>query len=313
MAHDIKAHTILITGISGMLGLNLALMLRDTNRVIGTVLAHPVKLSGVSCRQMNLADPLSITEVIEASAPDTVIHCAAMTTVDGCESDPEMAIRINGEATGLVAKASADARAKLVYISTDAVFKGDRGEYTENDHTDPVNTYGRSKLVGEALAVENHPAPLILRTNIFGLTGRPGQGLARWILDQGKANRSFTGFTDSTFTPLLVNSLGEVIMECLQSGITGIHHAASVDAMNKYNFARELLQEWGYNPTLVRQGFISDINFTAPRPTNSALDGSRLNALLHRNTGVSVQTNIRRMHALAQAGLTAELENAFHP
>ncbi|NDV20642.1 sugar nucleotide-binding protein [Pseudodesulfovibrio sp. JC047] len=302
--------TILITGVSGMLGLNLALMLRETCRVIGTFMTHPVHLSGVVCRPMNLADPVSIALTIEATHPDIVIHCAAMTSVDRCETEPDTAMQLNAHATGLVARASASVSARLVVISTDAVFDGIHGGYTEQDRPEPINMYGRSKLQGEQLARDAHPDPLILRTTIFGLTGRPGHGLARWILDNGKTGTPFTGFTDAIFAPVLVNTLGDIIMRCLDTGLTGTYHAASTDSISKYDFARALMHQWGYAPRLVMPGSLDNIPFTAPRPANSALNGSRLSTLL--GTETTVQADIRRMHDLARSGLGTTITNALH-
>lgn len=282
-----------------MLGMNLAYMLRKTHEVFGTYASHPVHVPGTTFLQMDMDVPEKIEERILALAPHAVIHCAALTNVDACEQAPEAAMRINAQGAGLVARTCKAVNARLVHISTDAVFPGTAGGYTEQDRTGPVNAYGRSKLEGEREVAEHHPEALILRTNMFGLGPSPGRGLAGWMLQNAQRGIPFTGFVDSFFAPLSVNTLGTFIQQCLALNIQGTFHAASDKPLSKYDFARLLLRQWQFDASLVRQGRVADAAFTAPRPSNASLNGERLNALLHLARPVQVQEDIRRLHELS--------------
>lgn len=301
---------LLLTGISGLLGANLALDLAGKYRLAGTCHARRAEFPGVAVRPVDLAEAGAARAVVEELRPQAVIHCAALTDVDACERDPEKALAVNARASGALASACKACGAKLVYISTDAVFPGDRGGYTEDDPTGPVNAYGRSKLEGERLVLEHCPGALVLRTNIFGLDPRPGHGLAEWILARGRAREPFAGFSDVFFAPLSVNVLGRVLEACLAAGLTGVYHAAGTPAVSKERFARELLRAFSLDQGLVRPGSVRDVPFPAPRPLNSALDGFRLAALLPPHIDLGLAAGLAHLARLDSEGRGAALRNA---
>lgn len=301
---------LLITGISGMLGANLALDLSGRYRIAGTRHSRAMNLPGVPAHTLDLSDAVAVRAMVAGLRPSVVVHCAAMTDVDACERDPGAAMAVNAGATGELASACAEAGARLVYFSTDAVFSGERGGYAEEDAAGPVNAYGRSKLEGERRALARCPGTLVLRTNIFGLGLRPGHGLAEWILARGRAGEPFTGFSDVFFAPLLVNVLGEVLEACLAAGLAGVYHAAGTPVVSKERFARDLLGAYGLDQGLVRPGSVRAMRFAAPRPGNSSLDGSRLAALLPPDISLDLSAGLARMARLDGAGRREALGNA---
>ncbi len=147
-----RAKRILITGASGLLGLNFALQAAGDARYAVTGVVHHNELAGVpfSVLQSDLARPRAVAELLELTRPELVIHCAALANLEACEAQPEQAWRLNAGVPGDLAIATAQAGIKLVHISTDAVFDGQRGDYTEEDKPNPLGVYARSKLAGEA-------------------------------------------------------------------------------------------------------------------------------------------------------------------
>jgi dTDP-4-dehydrorhamnose reductase len=183
----------------------------------------------------DLADQQSVARMVASVAPDVVIHCAAMTNVDGCEADPEAADRGNrltSENLAVVLPPTCH----LIYISTDQVYPDVSGPHLEGTE-DPVNAYGRSKLAGEQ-AILHHPGGLVLRTSFFGPSKTPGrQSLSDFVVENLSANRNITLFEDILFSPLHVNTLVELIFELVDRQATGIFNLASRDGLSKAEFA----------------------------------------------------------------------------
>lgn len=293
-----------------MLGANLALDLRDTLKVVGIYHSQPVRFKGVDVHPANLVIPQEAERILEKFRPEAVIHCAALTDVDYCEQNPDRAMEVNARATERIAQACRAIGSRLVYISTDAVFSGYTGGYTEESEPEPVNVYGHSKLAGERLALESWEKTLVLRTNIFGLGLREMHGLAEWVLYKARHGSPFTCFTDSVFAPVLVNALGRIALTLLELGQTGIWHAAGEPSQSKYTFACKLLRRFGLDMNLARPGSVADVAFRAKRPLNSFLDGSRLRAILPQEHSLGVEQALEELFTFYDSGRDRELKGA---
>ena len=202
---------LLITGASGLLGANLVLAAHEDHEVIALYYRHAIELEGVHSMSADLSQPGKAKELFVNLQPDWVIHCAADTSIDELESNPERAFQMNRDMAANVAEAAREVGAKMVHISTDAVFDGRGGPYREGDPTEPVNVYGKSKLAGERAVQAVCPEALIIRTNIFGWNAQPKTSLAEWFINNLKQGNPCKGFVDVFFNPLLVNHLCVII------------------------------------------------------------------------------------------------------
>ncbi len=168
----------LVTGASGLLGLNFSLQFADRHDVVGIV--HRNRLMGVPFQvvQANLSEPGKTMDLLREFKPEVVLHCAAMANVDACEDDPEKAYRINAEVSGEMAGFCAQQGIRFVHISTDAVFDGRLGNYLEEDLPNPINAYAETKLAAEHLVTAANPNAIIARVNFYGysLFGRRSLG-----------------------------------------------------------------------------------------------------------------------------------------
>jgi dTDP-4-dehydrorhamnose reductase len=183
---------ILITGASGLLGINLAVELAQKHTVFGVVIQSDLLAQG------------AVEQALDASQPDWVIHCAALANLDACEADPIRAAQLNTELPGRLAEYVArggarEGKARLVHISTDSVFDGLRGGYTEEDTPNPPGVYSRTKLAGEQAVAAADPSAVIARVNLYGwgITGK--RSLAEFFFNN-LSQVSVMGFTDVTFT-----------------------------------------------------------------------------------------------------------------
>lgn len=290
-----------------MLGANFALRTSDVFRLTGIYNRHGIQIPSVRCLRANLTDRAACHELLGSTSPSLIFHFAALTQVDWCEDHPEETRLTNYDATAHLAEWAGKNGCLLVYLSTDSVFDGVRGNYRESDVPRPINTYARTKLEGEQAVRDLAPEHLIVRANLFGWNAQPKVSLAEWVLDRYERGEGVPGFTDSVFAPLLVNTLSDWILDMVNTGLRGTWHLASAAPMSKYEFARELGQRFGYDPEHCIPTCSTAAKFRAARPRNTALDASRLAAYLGRCLP-SLVAEIDRFKALKESGFRATLK-----
>jgi len=263
----------LITGASGFLGANAVRVLSRSagNEIVGLVRSPD---SAPWCSRTavgDLLDPKDIARVVEQEQPDAVLHCAALANHHACEQDEALAMRINAEASGNLAAASTGAR--FIYISTDAVFSGERGWYEEDDPVSPNNAYGRSKAAGEQAVLAAHPSAVIARTNFFGWSPSGQRSILEFFLHELDAGNRVPGFVDYTVTSLFVDDVVESIERVVASGESGIFHVVARDAVSKFDFGRLVAAQLGLDAALIDEA-------PAPSgPKDLSLRSDRLTAL----------------------------------
>jgi dTDP-4-dehydrorhamnose reductase len=230
--------------------------------------------------EADLGTPGELARVLRANRPDVIVHAAALTNVDECERRPDLAVRINRDAVAEIADFCVGSGAKLVHISTDAVFDGTKvGRYTENDSAIPLNIYGRTKLEAEQVALRA-PGALVLRTNIFGWRRGRADSLAEWILTGLRAGTTLTTFTDVFFTPIATQLLAPLIARCTRLAAHGLYHAGGSESISKHEFSLRVAKAYGLSAANIRASSVDERPADARRAKNMSLDSSRLEHLL---------------------------------
>ncbi len=182
---------ILITGASGLLGLNTALEAAENWRlpgwsrpgIIAQVNNRPLKPTFFETIQADLLAPGAVRSLLDRTRPDWVIHCAALADIDACERDPQQARELNSEVPQILAMHVARSGARLLHVSTDAVFDGRRGDYKETDRPNPLSVYARTKLEGELAVASANPDAIIARVNLFGWSISGKRSLAEFFFN----------------------------------------------------------------------------------------------------------------------------------
>ncbi len=281
---------ILVTGASGLLGLNLALELAQEHTVYGVVHQHALDFRQAAKRagrsfeviradlsDLDPARPKPVLEgILEVSRPDWVLHCAALADLDACEADPQRAYLLNADLPGRLARLTAKSGIRLAHISTDAVFDGRRGGYTEQDLPNPLSAYARTKLDGECLVQEADPQALVARVNLFGWSLTGNRSLAEFFFNNLSAGRSVKGFTDVHFCPLLVNDLASILVGMFQKGLKGLYHLVSCDSLSKYQFGVALARQFGFDESLICPASVREAGLKAQRSPLLTLKTDRL-------------------------------------
>jgi dTDP-4-dehydrorhamnose reductase len=223
-----------ITGINGQLG-----------RTLTRHWESSADVTGGDLPAVDITDAAGIAAAIVGARPDVVVHCAAMTDVDGCAHDPALAYRINGTGTQNVAIACQEAGAALVHISTNEVFSGRDGRaYHEFDRPDPINPYGLSKAAGEWFVRHLLDRFFIVRTAWLYAPG--GRNFIHAIRSAAESGRPLRVVTDEVANPTYVEDLAAAIIELVGTGRYGVYHLTNAGACSRYTFAREVLALSGH-------------------------------------------------------------------
>jgi dTDP-4-dehydrorhamnose reductase len=241
----------LVSGASGLLGANFCLKMSGQGEVLGISNQHPVKQAPFNNIQKDLCQPGVFEEIVKNYNPDVVIHCAAMANIDECENDQELVWKINTLLPGEIARITKNEGIRLIHISTDAVFDGSRGCYTEDDSPNPLNSYARSKLAAEHLVFKENPEAIIARVNFYGWSIRGTRSLAEWFVNNLSAHRQIKGFTDVYFCPLFVGDLVDILVKMVTRNLKGIYHVVSSECTSKYLFGVSLARQFGYDENLI--------------------------------------------------------------
>ena len=250
--------------------------------VVGCYNRHPVSFVGAELIPLDLTNVSVIEAAFEKFRPSAVIHCAAATNVDWCEEHPKEARAVNVDVTRSIAEIAARCGAYLLYVSTDSVFDGSRGNYCETDAPAPSNLYAQTKLEGEQAVRSAHNAAAIARVTIYGWNVQNKLSLAEWIFEQIRSGETVAGFTDVVFCPILANDLAEILLAMAERRLTGIFHVVGSEAVSKYEFARRVAQVFKFDPARVVPIQIADAKLHAPRPRNTSLNTEKICAELGR-------------------------------
>ncbi|MBI2309909.1 SDR family oxidoreductase [Candidatus Collierbacteria bacterium] len=272
--------SILILGANGMLGsafvAKRSLLEKFFSPIFFAYHSKPKKSreKNICSVMFDATDPLSLQILLSEINPEIIVNCAAMTIVEDCEENPDLAYKINAEFPGILAEWTAKHGKKLIHYSTDAVFDGKNPPvdgYTEIDKVHPLNLYAKSKLKGEQLVLKIDPNALVLRTNIIGIRGRKPYPLVEWILRTLAAGRKVTSFTDVVFAPLFIEDIVKLTIEALRENLYGLYNLNAKNRISKYRFAKLLAKEFGYDSNLVlpvKSGLVLSI----PRPQKTYLN-----------------------------------------
>ncbi len=271
---------ILITGASGLLGLNLAQETMNTHDITavdrGKLVNAPFKiLNG------DLLNTGTLDSALDSAQPEWLINCAALADLEACENNPDLSRRLNIELPAQMAKACKARGISFVHISTDAVFDGEKdGFYTEEDTPNPLGVYSQTKFDGEQAVFAEDSNAIVARVNFYGwsLSGR--RSLAEFFHHNLTNNKSMSGFTDVRFCPMLVNDTARTLIKMLQKNLSGLYHVVGPQAMSKYQFGVEIARRFSLKESEISPKSILSSNLTARRSHNLWLSTHKLSTAL---------------------------------
>lgn len=267
---------LLITGVSGLLGINLAQETMNEHEIVGV---DRGKLTNAPFKilKANVLDAGVVDSILENARPNWMINCAALADLEACDDNPELARRLNIDLPAQMAKACKARDIPFVHISTDAVFDGKLNSfYKEEDETNPLGVYSQTKLDGERAVLAENPNAIVARVNFYGwsLTGR--RSLAEFFFHNLTNNKSMSGFTDVKFCPMLVNDTARTLVKMLRKGLAGLYHLVGPQAMSKYQFGVEIARRFSLREGEISPKSINTSSLNARRSNNLCLSINKL-------------------------------------
>jgi dTDP-4-dehydrorhamnose reductase len=235
--------------------------------------------------KLDICNPSQVKHAFAKAQPDVVVHTAALTHVDMCERNRELAWNVNVEGTKNIAMHAQRSGALLIYVSTDYVFSGETGMYRETDDPDPINYYGVTKLEGETRVQRLVDEWCIIRPSvIYGALPAAGKiNFALWLIKSLQNNKSLNIVTDQTISPTLNTNLSHMLLEIAKRRLSGIYHLAGATPITRYDFAQALAHEFHLNPALIQPALSKDMPWHAQRPRNTSLNIEKAQCNLHHH------------------------------
>ncbi len=246
--------------------------------------------SSIKEYQCDLTDFKMLRKILNEIEPDIIINCAANVNVDSCEEDKTYAYKINAETPRILASYN-PISTRFVQISTDSVFDGKGGNYSEEDRTNPLNYYAYTKLEGERLVLKENLDAIIIRTNIYGYHMPVGKSLVEWAALSLYKRQKISGFNDVYFNPLYTKRLAEIIYNLININFKGLINVGCKEKLNKYEFLIRLADVFSIDTSLIQSVSIDTVNFKAERPKNTTLNTQKLNDLINYDIRIDDDIN----------------------
>ena len=266
---------ILITGAFGQLGNSLKNFLSINDEVFRTGLNIPTGGKGL---QLNIVDKIMLKDIISSISPDVIINLAALTNVDFCESNPEIAKEVN---TNGVQNLVDVFSGRIIHLSTDYVFDGLKGPYKEEDQINPISVYGKTKYDAEKIVLDKNNN-LVLRANVlYNMFGNNKASFLNWVVNNLKNKNSIQVVNDQFNNPTWTESIAEILVNCLNKDMSGLYHWGDQDYLSRYDFAIKIAESYNLKSDLIKQISTSQLKQMAPRPLNGGLDQSKLKKYLN--------------------------------
>lgn len=267
---------LLITGSKGQLGNELQTILQNGCAEIGPICDayRDAVVTAVDVDTLDIADAAAVAAFVETVRPDVIINCAAMTNVDGCETQYDVAMKVNAFGPRNLAAAASAVGAKFIHVSTDYVFAGDGTKpYCEWDVCAPNTAYGKSKYLGEQYALAQCPRTFVVRT--AWLYGYVGHNFVKTMLKLGAERERITVVSDQRGNPTSANDLAYHLLKLALTDEYGIYHCTGEGECSWYDFACRIMEKGG-RACEVAPCTTAEYPSKTPRPAYSSLQNLAL-------------------------------------
>jgi dTDP-4-dehydrorhamnose reductase len=266
--------TVLITGANGLLGQKLCRDFSSSHKVIATDLQpHSfVSFPHLSYETLDITDRRALDFHVRFYEPYVIINCGAYTDVDACEIHRTEAWATNVGGVKNLVRACKKHGVKMLHLSTDYVFDGQNGPYSEDDPAHPVSFYGETKLESEKVIEQSGIEFLIVRTNVlYGFGKKVKKNFLLWLLQKLAAGEKLKIVTDQFNNPTLADNLSECILEMVERKLSGIFHIGGAEYLSRYDFALKVADVFKHDKALISPTTTESLGQKAKRPSRGGL------------------------------------------
>ncbi len=297
---------LLITGSNGFVAGSVITHAQDHWEVHGIARsALPVDHGNVHYHLLDLLDSEKLTELFHKIKPDVVIHAAAIANIDFCENNKSIAEEINVGVTKTIAQLCKEADIKMIHCSTDTVFDGTKGFYTEADFTNPINYYAETKVRSEQIVLSSAAKNIVARLAlVMGLLSREkGNSFLFDLIEKLKNNEQVKFAENEIRTPIDVITLGASLVELADNNFAGIIHLAGNTRIDRFNMAKQIAVDMKFPAELIISTNSNSIPDRAPRPNDASMDNSKAKQIL--------KTPMRSLHEGLALIMNRKKENSL--
>ena len=266
----------ILTGGSGLLAYNWAFYMRREVDIVLGLHKTRAEIKGTEFVFLDLDSTGELSKKVGELRPDVIVNLTALTSVEYCESNPELANHVNVDLAINIAKVCNEKGVKLVHISTDHLFSGEKSNLTEEADVSPVNIYGRTKAKAEEILFRDFPETLIIRTNFFGWGPPHRSSFSDYIINNLRKNRRLNLFCDVFFTPIISVELVKIIHCLIGLDATGIFNVSSNERVSKFEFGLKIAELFKHDKSLIGSCSIRDRSDLIKRPLDMSLSNKKL-------------------------------------
>ena len=284
---------LLITGASGFLGCNLCQAANKNWQVYGTYYNQKIELSGVTLLKVDLKDYQAITELFKIIKPDAVIHTAAASKPNFCQTHPQESYAINVTASLNIARLCQEYKIHCAFTSTDLVFDGQNPFYSETSPVSPICYYGEQKVAAEEKMSEITDAIAICRMPLmFGVPSPVSASFLQGMIDSLKTGREVNLFTDEFRTPASATTASVGLLLAIEQQVKGILHLGGKERISRYDFGLLVADLLKLPQELIKPGKQADIKMVAKRSPDTSLDSSKAFSLGYQPLSVKEELEL---------------------
>lgn len=271
---DILKKRILIVGSNGRLGQSLVkiVMKREKTELLCSSIEDNSLIEGIEYKKTDITDKDQVKKLVLDFVPDFILNTAAFTAVDKCETSKEIAWKVNVSGVEYLAQYARLVDAQVIHVSTDYVFDGKTGPYTEKDLTNPISYYGRTKLAAENALKISGAKYAIVRTNVlFGPSEFGEPDFVNWVVDSLIGKKEIRIVTDQINNPTFIPDLAEAILKIMDTNKDGIFNIGGPELLSRYDFTLKIAEHFDLDTDLIKPIETIELNQPAPRPLKSGL------------------------------------------
>ncbi|NIM97878.1 MAG: dTDP-4-dehydrorhamnose reductase [candidate division Zixibacteria bacterium] len=275
--------TVLITGANGLLGQKLCRDFSSSHKVIATDIQPNsfVSLPNLSYETLDITDRRALDFHVRFYEPSVIINSAAYTDVDACETHAAQAWATNVGGVRNLVRACKKHNSKVIHLSTDYIFDGENGPYSEDDPPNPVSFYGETKLESEKVIEQGKIDFLIVRTNVlYGFGKKVKKNFLLWLLERLAAGEKLKIVTDQFNNPTLADNLSACILEMTEENLSGVFHIGGAEYLSRYDFALKVAEVFGFEEAEIAPIKSDSLKQKAKRPYRGGLKIQKAQGIL---------------------------------
>jgi dTDP-4-dehydrorhamnose reductase len=299
--------TIFLTGGSGLLAVNWCYSKKSKFSVYLGLNDRVITPDGCNTIKIHINSVRDLYNQLKEIQPSIIIHTAGLTSVEKCETNPDLAHYINVELSVNAATAAKQLAIPFVHISTDHLFDGTSSMISEDFPTNAINVYGQTKALAEKAILEINPDSLIIRTNFYAWGTSYRESFSDKIIQSLRNRQTVNLFEDVHYTPILAENLIQTVHDLIEKKARGIFHVVSDDRISKFDFGILLADEFGLDKSFIQRAQLLSNSNLIKRPLDMSLSNQKVRELLGRNLG-TVKQQIAQLHQQEVEGKIQEIQ-----